>query len=216
MHCQIQSLRCKDGPKAPYHHGDLPTALLESAEAILEREGISALTMRAAARGAGVSHAAPAHHFGDLAGLLSELAASGFVRFRDHLEAQAAAAAPSPSERLRALGRGYVTFAQVHPGLFQLMFRSERLDWSKPSLANAGASAFALLTLAEDPVTESAHQPGFQDIVAATARWSFAHGMAMLLIDGRLEAVAGIVPGVSTEALIEELLKCLARQAPVM
>jgi AcrR family transcriptional regulator len=196
---------------APYHHGDLPTALLNSAETILERDGISALTMRAAAREAGVSHAAPAHHFGDLSGLLSDLAASGFVRFHDHLEAEAAAAASMPSERLRALGRGYVSFAQAHPGLFQLMFRSERLDWSKPALSRAGASAFALLTLAPAHGAEPAPQPALQDIVAATARWSFAHGMAMLLIDGRLEAIAGLVPGTGTEALIEALLKRLAR-----
>ncbi len=196
---------------APYHHGDLPAALLKSAETILERDGIGALTMRAAAREAGVSHAAPAHHFGDLSGLLTELAAAGFVRFHDHLEGRAAKSAPAPGERLKALGRGYVGFAQAHPGLFQLMFRSERLDWSKPSLADAGGAAFALLTLAGDHAKKPSSPPRLQDIVAATARWSFAHGIAMLLIDGRLAATAATAPGASTEALIDELLNCLAR-----
>ena len=62
-----------ESPPRAYHHGDLKAALLAAAEAILERDGIQALTLRAAARAAGVSHAAPANHFGDLTGLLSEL-----------------------------------------------------------------------------------------------------------------------------------------------
>src|SRR5258708_26387477 len=65
----------------PYHHGDLHEALLQAAERVLERDGIAGLTLRAVAREAGVSHAAPTHHFGDLTGLLSELAAIGFRMF---------------------------------------------------------------------------------------------------------------------------------------
>ncbi len=69
----------------PYHHGDLHEALLQAAERVLERDGLAGLTLRAVAREAGVSHAAPTHHFGDLTGLLSELAAIGFrqVQRRD-------------------------------------------------------------------------------------------------------------------------------------
>ncbi len=82
--------------RRPYHHGDLRAAMLQAAEAILNRDGLGALTLRAAAREAGVSHAAPPHHFGDLSGLLSELAASGFVRFRAHLVVAADAAGDDP------------------------------------------------------------------------------------------------------------------------
>src|ERR1700759_362021 len=64
----------------PYHHGSLPHALLEAAETVLRRDGIGSLTLRAIAREAGVSHTAPQHHFGDTAGVLSELAASGHRR----------------------------------------------------------------------------------------------------------------------------------------
>jgi AcrR family transcriptional regulator len=206
----FQFLQCKDRRMAPYNHGDLPAALLTAAETILDRDGIGVLTMRATAREAGVSHAAPAHHFGDLSGLLTELAASGLIRFRDHMQAEAAVDKSSPSDRLQALGRGYVGFAQAHPGLFQLMFRSERLDWSKSSLATAGVLAFALLTLPEDHEPHPVLSPGVSAIVAAAARWSFAHGMAMLLIDGKLGALADKVPGFGTEALIDELVKCLA------
>ena len=196
----------------PYHHGALPTALLKAAEVILERDGIGALTMRAVAREAGVSHAAPAHHFGNLSGLFSELAASGFVRLREYADAQAANAGPGPSARLTAHARGYVGLAAAHPGLFQLMFRAERLDWGNPALASAGASALALLALPDDEIEDGATRHGFKDLVAATARWSFVHGVAMLLIDGRLDALADQVPGTTVEALIEELMLCFGRQ----
>ena len=98
-----------------YHHGALRAALLQASEAILDRDGIAALTLRATAREAGVSHAAPTHHFGDLGGLLSELAASGFIRFREAMQAGVAAAGPEPGARLLALGRAYVGFARSCP-----------------------------------------------------------------------------------------------------
>src|SRR5882672_9013424 len=69
------------GEDAPYHHGALNEALLKAAERVLERDGLQGLTLRAVAREAGVSHAAPTHHFGDLTGLVSELAAIGFRQF---------------------------------------------------------------------------------------------------------------------------------------
>src|SRR5882757_7569710 len=75
------------GNDAPYHHGDLHEALLKAAERVLERDGLPGLTLRAVAREAGVSHAAPTHHFGDLSGLLSELAAIGFRRFNEAMAA---------------------------------------------------------------------------------------------------------------------------------
>src|SRR4029077_14544308 len=113
--------------RAPYHDGSLREAMLRAAERILERDGIGGLTLRAAAREAGVSHAAPKNHFGDVIGLLSDLAAVGFVRFRAAMEAHIRKSDPAPAQ-LEAIGRGYITFARAHPDLFLLMFRSERLD----------------------------------------------------------------------------------------
>src|SRR5215813_14050679 len=106
---------------APYHHGSLREAMLRAAESILERDGIRGLTLRAAAREAGVSHAAPKNHFGDVMGLLSDLAAVGFARFRTAMEAHIRESDPAPA-RLEAIGRGYVAFARTHPDLFLLMF----------------------------------------------------------------------------------------------
>jgi AcrR family transcriptional regulator len=194
----------------PYHHGDLRASLIEAAALILERDGIGALTLRAAAREAGVSHAAPRHHFGDLAGLLSALAASGFARLHACLLAETEIAGHDPRARLIALGRGYVGFARAHPGLFQLMFRSERLDWSSPALSMAGAAAFALLTQ-DQPASDPHAGPGsVQALTVAISRWSLVHGLATLLLDGRLGPLAAKVEGADIDAVIEEVLTRLA------
>jgi AcrR family transcriptional regulator len=196
--------------RRPYHHGDLRAAMLQSAEAILNRDGLGALTLRAAAREAGVSHAAPPHHFGDLSGLLSELAASGFVRFRAHLVAAADAAGNDPQARLIALATAYIGFARAYPGLFQLMFRFERLDWSVAALAEAATAAFALLTTDGHYGEAGAGAAlGLDGLVLAMSRWSLAHGAAMLCLDGRLDAFAA-----KAGADIDALIAGIANQIP--
>src|SRR5207247_10878680 len=119
--------RRRPAGETPYHHGALHDALLEAAERVLERDGLSGLTLRAVAREAGVSHAAPTHHFGDLTGLVSELAAIGFRQFNDAMEVECAAGT-SPIDKALARAKAYVAYAQAHPGIYGLMFRTERLD----------------------------------------------------------------------------------------
>ena len=130
------------GAASPYHHGALHDALLEAAERVLERDGLAGLTLRAVAREAGVSHAAPTHHFGDLTGLVSELAAIGFRQFSAAMAA-AGASRRSPMEKALARAHAYVGYAQAHPGMYGLMFRTERLDMSRPSLHEAANASFA-------------------------------------------------------------------------
>src|SRR5689334_2430086 len=110
--------------EAPYHHGALREALLQAAERVLERDGLAGLTLRAVAREAGVSHAAPTHHFGDLTGLLSELAAVGYRQFNAAMGA--ANASGTPQEKGMASAKAYVAYAQAHPGMYGLMFRTEK------------------------------------------------------------------------------------------
>lgn len=188
------------GAAAPYHHGSLHEAMLQAAERILERDGIAGLTLRAAAREAGVSHAAPKNHFGDIRGLLSELAAVGFTRFGAALVANTRKGDP-PKARMAAIGRGYVTFAQRNPGLFLLMFRSERLDFSRPALRAAAAASFEVLARSvgvqrqappETPLTLS-------QAARITAAWSLVHGFAMLLLDGRLKPLIARMQGGTDE-----------------
>src|SRR3954466_14928653 len=113
--------------EAPYHHGALREALLQAAERVLERDGLAGLTLRAVAREAGVSHAAPTHHFGDLTGLLSELAAVGFRQFNAAMASSGDAGGSSGLEKAMARAKAYVAYARAHPGMYGLMFRTERL-----------------------------------------------------------------------------------------
>ncbi len=190
----------------PYHHGDLRTAVLAAAEKILEQEGIEALTLRAVARAVGVSHTAPKNHFGDLQGLLSELAAAGYRRYGDVLAAAMNAAGDDPRARMRAMGRAYVGFARAHPGLFLLMFRGERLDMARPALRESIESARQALRIATTSIGAAAIPPLLL-AARATASWALVHGFAMLLLDGRLaNTLASLPDGGSADVLLEAVL----------
>ncbi len=202
---------------APYHHGALDSALLEAAERVLERDGLSWLTLRAVAREAGVSHAAPTHHFGDLTGLVSELAAIGFRQFNATMTA-AGATGTSPTEKSLARAKAYVAYAQAHPGMYGLMFRTERLDMSRPSLHEAARASFAGLAGAiganrHEQISETVLS---LDQAAAIARaWSLIHGFTMLLLDGRLSDVLQWLPqGTDAETLLDAMLKLTIGRPP--
>ena len=194
----------------PYHHGALHEALLKAAERVLERDGLAGLTLRAVAREAGVSHAAPTHHFGDLTGLVSELAAIGFRQFNAAMVA-AGAVGTSPMDKAIARAKAYVAYAQANPGMYGLMFRTERLDMSRPSLHEAANASFAGLAGAigasrHEQISEQALS---LDQGAAIARaWSLVHGFTMLLLDDRLSDILRRLPkGTDAETLLEAMLQ---------
>lgn len=192
-----------------YHHGALREALLEAAERLLDREGIKGLTLRAAAREAGVSHAAPKHHFGDISGLLTELAIVGFKRFRGFL-ASGLTDEMTPRERLDAIGRGYVAFAKSHSALFLLMFRSERLDMTRPALRAAGRAGLEVVAsaLAPNEIVSDGDELSLAQAGRLAGAWSLVHGFSMLLIDGRWKPLIGRLPaGLGAEALFEAMIE---------
>ena len=202
---------------APYHHGDLHDALLGAAERGLEREGLPGLTLRAVAREAGVSHAAPTHHFGDLAGLLSELAAIGFRRFNAALVA-ASNSETLPMLKAMARAKAYVAYAQAWPGMYGLMFRTERLDMSRPSLREAANASFTDLARGVgagrnehiDADAMSLEQGG-----AVARAWSMVHGFTMLLLDDRLSDLLRRLPkGTTMDQLFEAMLKSPGPRTP--
>ena len=201
----------------PYHHGALHEALLKAAERVLERDGLAGLTLRAVAREAGVSHAAPTHHFGDLTGLVSELAAIGFRQFNAAMVAAGTIGA-SPMDKAIARAKAYVAYAQANPGMYGLMFRTERLDMSRPSLCEAANASFAGLAGAigasrHEQISEQALS---LDQGAAIARaWSLVHGFTMLLLDDRLSDILRRMPeGTSAETLLEAMLKSAVVRPP--
>ncbi len=193
---------------APYHHGALHDALLEAAERVLERDGLAGLTLRAVAREAGVSHAAPTHHFGDLTGLVSELAAIGFRQFN---AAMAASGASNRPDKAFARARAYVDYARAHPGMYGLMFRTERLDMSRPSLHEAANAAFAELAEAVGAKRHGqieARALSLDQAAAIVRAWSLVHGFTMLLLDDRLSDILHRLPdGTSIDTLLEAMLK---------
>jgi AcrR family transcriptional regulator len=174
--------------EAGYHHGDLQEALIAAAEEILASEGIEGFTLREAARRAGVSPAAPAHHFGNAAGLLVAVGLRGYAELTEELR-KAGAAAPSPLERLVAQGVAYVRFALKHPGRFELMFSNKRALAGDNRLKGAGHAAYDEMERA----LAALMGPGAEaDIrLAAIAAWSLVHGFAKLALEGKFDQPKG-------------------------
>lgn len=169
-----------------YHHGDLRTALLRAAAKILEKEGISALSLREAARRAGVSHNAPYRHFADREALLAALAAEGFESLAEAMRGHGG----------REMGAAYVRFALARPQLFRLMFGGALPTANHEPLREAAARAHQALVAA------------FQDLprpeLAAAAAWSLVHGLAQLLLDGHFAAARTAAGG--AERFVAEIL----------
>jgi AcrR family transcriptional regulator len=179
----------------PYHHGDLRSALLAAAEDELAAHGIEAFSLRQVARRAGVSHAAPAHHFTDASGLLTALAAEGFRQFLAAQARREALAPPDdPRAQLVAAGLGYVDFALSRPALFRLMFGSARPDYGTPDLFRAAEAAYTHLA-------GQVHRAGGRTVAEEAAVWAIAHGLADLLVAGRLKTIASFDPPARDAAL---------------
>jgi AcrR family transcriptional regulator len=195
---------CRGMDDKPYHHGDLRTALLAAAEAEIAERGIEAFSLRQVARRAGVSHAAPAHHFGDANGLLTALAAEGFRQFLATQEAVEATVPQTPRAQLIASGVGYVSFARARPALFRLMFGSQRTSYADAVLKAAADAALGHLMLR----VKLAGGQGAQDIAAV---WATAHGLADLMVSGRMK----VIENLPDDALQDMIVGILARSLPM-
>ena len=185
--------------KSSYHHGDLKEALLNAAEALLEEEGVQGLTLRACARRAGVSHAAPKHHFSDVSELISEVSARSYDRLTEALKRAREEEVGEPTERIVAVAKTYVAFARAYPDHFRLMFRWDAMSSENQVLRLAASRTFAEMTSSvtalrgesavtaetlEDRMTEQALQT---DVILA---WSQIHGYAQLLLEGQFRGFA--------------------------
>ena len=171
----------------PYHHGDLPRVLLEAAVEAIAEVGPAAVSLRELARRAGVSHAAPAHHFGDKAGLLTAVAADGFRRLAATLRETYEA-----SGSFLEVGVAYVGFAVTHRAHFEVMFRPELYHPDDPELVRAREQARALLY---PPAAEANNSPDDGgDVRAGVAAWSLVHGLATLWLNQNLPPELGDDP----------------------
>jgi AcrR family transcriptional regulator len=170
-----------------YHHGDLRAALLDEAAAMIAEGGAASLTMRALGRRLGVSRAAAYRHFEDKAALLVAVAAAGFSRLRDRLQAVDAGAPRSSMERIRRMGEEYVRFALENPAYYRLMYGREGLARRDvPELREAGNSLFEQLVEVIRAYQDSGKIERQDPRAQAYVAWSSVHGLASLLIDGQI------------------------------
>jgi len=170
-----------------YHHGELREALLAAAEAELTEKGEDGFSLRSTAKRAGVSHAAPAHHFRDVTALLRGLAQRGFDRLTDCMKNEQARVAPGDAEAmLTAAGVGYVRFAVENRALFQLMFGGRVQGPVPAELARAGDASFSVLVNAVARLRGAdalKGEAGWRDVTAA---WAMVHGYAHLAIGNKM------------------------------
>ena len=169
-----------------YHHGDLRAAVLGAASKIIEKQGLSGLSVREAARRAGVSHNAPYRHFPDRDALLAALATEGFSQLGKALENRSG----------REMGEAYVRFALERPQRFRLMFGGLLGVERYPELQAQAAATYGKL---EKAFAERGAEAQF----AAAAAWSLVHGLALLLLDGHF-AEAG-----SSDAFVSKVLSAV-------
>ncbi|WP_184718256.1 TetR/AcrR family transcriptional regulator [Caulobacter sp.] len=162
----------------PYHHGDLSRALVDAARKILETDGPAALSLRAVAREAGVSPAAPYHHFKDKAELLEAVAHEGWHELDEAL-AKARASTDGDHGRMSDLGVAYVCFARDNPALYRVMYdRSRDKDALPDQMKEGGAYCQVRDTLAEHA------EDGVAEIdleLATIAAWCAGHGLAEMI-----------------------------------
>jgi AcrR family transcriptional regulator len=162
----------------PYHHGDLPHALREAAAALITEQGVAGFSLREVARRAGVSHAAPAHHFGDARGLLTALAVEGFQHLYANMEA-AAAGVNEPTERLVRVGTAYVITGRDHPAHCAIVFRGDLVDTEDQEYELWGLRTYGFL---EDTVRAVAqvHNPALDVDDGSRLCWAAMQGLLEL------------------------------------
>ena len=172
------------GSKKRHHHGNLKKALVDAGIELLSQGGLSALTLRKCAARAGVTHAAPAHHFNGLKGLLTAIVTEGFKTFTLTMIAQRDAAANDPRARLVAVCNGYLAFAKKNEAMATLMFMTNEIFTGEPEYQTASAAAYQVLVNACAPFKPgTAGNKGTEVLI-----WSLVQGYASLVRSGQVDA----------------------------
>ena len=166
-----------NAPEArPYHHGDLRRALVDAARRLLETEGPAAMSLRAVAREAGVSPAAPYHHFKDKSDLMGAIATEGWVLLT---EAMYEAGKANPDDPL-VLVMTYVSFARSRPALYRVMFDAAREnDTLRFEGVLESSSPYAWM---REGLMQARKEMSHADIeLSILAAWASSHGLAEML-----------------------------------
>ena len=175
------------GPERRYHHGDLRRALVDAALALISEGELGTFSLREVARRAGVTPAAPYHHFKDKTALLAAVAEEGFAALGGRLEAALAHLPPTDLRgRFAALARAYLEFARAHPAHYRVMFLPELK--SHQEYRSFHAAADRTLEVLAKQVRLAMPQASPQEVMLRTVLiWSTGHGLASLWNDGVLD-----------------------------
>lgn len=171
--------------KDRYHHGNLRPALIDAAVALIEEQGVGALTLREVARRAGVTHAAPYRHFADKSAILAAVAAEGFRALAAGAEREMARETSARRRFLRS-GVAYVMFAVQHPAHFRVMFGPDRAAAQDPTRCEASGDAFQQLLDCVVACQKDGVIRRGDPMSSALVAWAFVHGLASLLVDEQL------------------------------
>lgn len=182
-----------------YHHGDLRNALIQSGLELLTEGEPDGLTLRKVAARAGVSHAAPTHHFGNRDGLFIAIAASGFDRFREYMLADRFADGPAPQQQLVGISKGYLRFSREQPALFRMIFSVEFKNCPEEELQAASRRAYDVLAEVCALFEADPAGPGINELKV----WSVVHGYATLSLFQRGRTPDGVA--VPIELLLPRL-----------
>jgi len=185
-----------------YHHGDLRRTLIDAALDVIASGGPGHLSLRALARSAGVSHAAPAHHFGDKAGVFTAIATEGFeLLYESQVRTSEGV---DPGQTLLPLAVNYVLFAIEHPSHYEVMWREDLYNPGDPSLRAARQRVFEVFYQSVVAGTGELEPPQFHGAVAAA--WSIVHGFATLWLSGNLTEFLGTDPVAASAEVAQGLL----------
>jgi AcrR family transcriptional regulator len=174
------------GPRRAYHHGNLRQGLIDAALPLIEEKGPLGFTLAEAARGAGVSTAAPYRHFRGRDELIEAVAEQGFNLFADQLDDAWNEGRPSALSAFMAIGRAYLAFARARPAHYMAMFESGVSIAANPHLARSADRAMSILIRAADRLAERL-PPDRRPPATMVAHhiWAFSHGVVELFGRGR-------------------------------
>ncbi|MDW8845015.1 TetR/AcrR family transcriptional regulator [Erwinia sp. MMLR14_017] len=186
----LRVMMTSSNAKKTYHHGDLRTTLINAALEIIENEGIDMLSLRACARKANVSHAAPAHHFGTITGLLDELAAEGYSLLRREMQKNKN---NLTADSLLSAGTGYIRFAINHPGLFRIMAKMKTSPSPSERLLKESDAALEFLKCSLKQAYLEQHGIPLSEntlTLRSELAWCTVHGYSHLYIEGMSKKIS--------------------------
>lgn len=197
MPAKVKDCPVKRLIKHSYHHGDLRNALVESALGLMEERGTADFTLRDLASRVGVSAAAPYAHFADKDSLLAAVATVGFHRLQTALD-EATRDIADPGEKLLAMGAAYVCFGVDNPALYELMFNGKDLPAKRdqfPEVKEAANQAFGILSGMLAALQQSGFLRAGDPSLDAFAIWAHVHGLASLVLTGRVDCIGDVTAG---------------------